>query len=274
MPFRVVTHIESTIASAGNADELSIVRVRAKVIKRLMFDKDARCGEVEPGTEELLKDADNVHWRRRSWSKTYETTGKTWTRGLHGFIQDIDDASLEEPLVGVEEHVTDGVLVGDVDGGNVHAAQRILGGDIAWLRRVHRVLLELIRRQEIHRVAADSFAELSGVGGSRGGSRAPLLRVIALEDLMVVAALAPADAMLGLVTGKEPGSLLVAVAIRLAGEDAHVDGGGVNAIVVQQRMARAPSPNLRVPRVLHEDVAIVNDDVEDVLRDKTEHGFL
>ena len=51
MPFRVVTHIESTIASAGNADELSIVRVRAKIIKRLMFDKDARCGEVEPGTE-------------------------------------------------------------------------------------------------------------------------------------------------------------------------------------------------------------------------------
>ena len=91
---------------------------------------------------------------------------------------------------------------------------------------------------------------------------------------MVVVALAPADAVLRLVTGEEPGSLLVAVTIRLAGEGAHVDGGGVDAIVVQQRMARAPVPDLRVPRVLHEDVAIVNDDVEDVLRDKTEHGFL
>ena len=91
---------------------------------------------------------------------------------------------------------------------------------------------------------------------------------------MVVAALAPADAMLGLVAGEEPGSLLVAVTVRLVGEDAHVDGGGVDAIVVQQRVARAPGPDQRVPRVLHEDVAIVNDDVEDVLRDKTEHGFL
>ena len=216
MPFVIVTNIESTIASAGDADELSVVRVRAKVIKRLMFDKDARCSEVEPGTEELLEDAGNVHWRRRSRSKIYETTGKTWTRGLHGFIQDIDDASLEELLVGVEEHVTDGVLVDDVDGGNVHAAQRVLGGDVAWLRWVHRVLLELIRGQEIHRVAANGLAEFSGIGGSRSGSRAPLLRVIALEDLIVVAALAPADAILGLVAGKEPGGLLVAIAIRLA----------------------------------------------------------
>ena len=91
---------------------------------------------------------------------------------------------------------------------------------------------------------------------------------------MVVAAPAPSDTMLGPVAGEEPGSLLIAVTIRLVGEDTHVDGGGVDAIVVQQRMARAPVPDLRVPRVLHEDVAAVNDDVEDVLRDKTEHGFL
>ena len=85
---------------------------------------------------------------------------------------------------------------------------------------------------------------------------------------MVVAALAPADAMLRLVTGEEPGSLLVAVAIRLAGEGTHVDVGRVNAIIIQQRMAWAPIPDLRVPRVLHEDVAIVGDDIENVLCDK------
>ena len=274
MPFGIVTNIESTITSAGDVDELSVVRVCAKVIKCLMLNEDARCSEVEPGTEELLENAGNVHWRRRSRSKIYETTGKTWTRGLHGFIQDIDDASLEELLIGVEEHVTDGVLVDDVDGGNVHAAQRVLGGDVAWLRWVHRVLLELIRGQEIHRVAANGFAEFSGIGGSRGGSRAPLLRVVALKDFVIVMAPAPADAILGLVTGEEPGGLLITIAVRLAGENAHVNGCGVNAIIIQQRVARAPSPDHRIPRILHKDVAIVNDDVKDVLRDKTEHGFL
>ena len=91
---------------------------------------------------------------------------------------------------------------------------------------------------------------------------------------MAVAALAPADAVLGLVAGEEPGRLLVAVTVRLVGENAHVDGGGVDAIVIQQRVARAPGPDLRVPRVLHEDVTIVHDNVEDVLCDEPEHGLL
>ena len=140
-----------------------------------MLDDDTRCSEVEPGTEELLEDTGGVQWRRRARSKTHETTGKTWTRGLHCLVQDVQDAGFQELLVGVNEHVADGVLVGDVDVRHVDAAQRLLGGDFAWLRWVHRVLLELVCGQEVHRVAADSFAEFLGIGGSRGGFRAPLL---------------------------------------------------------------------------------------------------
>ena len=88
-----------------------------------MLDDDTRCSEVEPGTEELLEDTGGVQWRRRSRSKIYEATGKTWTRGLHCFVQDVEDAGFQELLVGVNEHVADGVVVGDVNVGHVDAAQ-------------------------------------------------------------------------------------------------------------------------------------------------------
>ena len=135
-----------------------------------MLDDDTRCSEVEPGTEELLEDTGGVQWRRRSRSKIYKATGKTWTRGLHCFVQDVEDAGFQELLVGVNEHVADGVLIDNVDVGNVEAAQRLLGGDVAWLRWVHWVLLELIRGQEVHRVAANCFAEFLGIGGRCSGS--------------------------------------------------------------------------------------------------------
>ena len=137
-----------------------------------MLDKDARRSEVEPGTEQLLEDTGGVQRWWRSRSKVYETAGKAWSRGLHCLIQNISDAGLQELLVGVNEHVADRVLVGDADIGHVEATQRLLGSNVAWLRWVHGVLLMLIRRHEVHRVAADSLAELLGVGGSRGGLRA------------------------------------------------------------------------------------------------------
>ena len=108
-----------------------MVRIGAKVVKRLMLDKDARRSEVEPGTEQLLEDTGGVQRWWRSGSKIYKTAGKAWSRGLHCLVQDIDDTGLQELLVGVNEHVADRVLVGDVDIGHVEAAQRLLGGNVA-----------------------------------------------------------------------------------------------------------------------------------------------
>ena len=103
-----------------------------------MLDEDARRSEVEPGTEQLLEDTGGVQRWWRSRSKIYETAGKAWSRGLHCLVQDIDDTGLQKLLVGVNEHVANRVLVDDVDIGHVDATQRLLGGNVAWLRWVHR----------------------------------------------------------------------------------------------------------------------------------------
>ena len=68
MPFRIVTNIECAIASAGDADELSVVRIRAEVVESLVLNKDARCGDVEPGTKKLLEDTGGIQRRRRARS--------------------------------------------------------------------------------------------------------------------------------------------------------------------------------------------------------------
>ena len=68
MPFRIVTNVECTIASTGDADELSVVRVRAEVVESLVLNEDARCGDVEPGAEKLLENTSGVQWRWRARS--------------------------------------------------------------------------------------------------------------------------------------------------------------------------------------------------------------